>query len=154
VVLLDQYTKYWISARLQIHEAWELMPSFQFFLSHNKGAAFSFLGDKPELALIVFSSFASLVILGLLFWLFTLSSKSRWIAVSITLILGGAVGNLIDRIRFGYVVDFIDIYVKHWHWPTFNVADIAICVGAVMLAIDAIWLGSKRESNHEKNSTG
>jgi signal peptidase II len=147
VVLLDQYSKYWITSHLQLHEGWDLVPSLRLFLGHNTGAAFSMLEGQPILAMYLFSSFAALVVLGLLFWLFCLSASSRWVSVSITLILGGAIGNLIDRVRFGYVVDFIDIYVNQWHWPIFNIADAAICIGAAMLAIDAIWLSAKREKS-------
>ena len=144
VVLLDQYSKYWITTHMQLHEAWDLMPSVRLFLGYNKGAAFSMLEGNPVLALYLFTSFATLVVLGLLFWLFCLSASSRLVSVGITLILGGAVGNLIDRIRFGYVIDFIELYVQDWHWPIFNVADTAICIGAAILAIDAIWLSARR----------
>jgi signal peptidase II len=146
VVLLDQYSKYWVSTHLQIHESQDLLPSLRLFLDHNSGAAFSMLAKSPHLALYLFSSFSAMVVMGLLFWLFTLQSSSRWVAVSISLILGGAVGNLIDRIRLGYVIDFIDVYVNAWHWPIFNVADSAVCVGACMLIIDVIWLSAKRVS--------
>jgi signal peptidase II len=144
IILLDQWSKYSITAHFQLHESYDLTSFMRLVLAHNKGAAFSMLGHSPKLALYLFSTIASMVVLGLLFWLFCLSASSRWLSVSITLILGGAIGNLIDRVRFGYVVDFIDIYVNQWHWPAFNVADTAICVGAVMIMIDAIWLSSTR----------
>ncbi len=145
VVLLDQYSKFWMSSHLALHESWDLIPHLRLFLSHNQGAAFSFLGSKPMLALYVFSSFSALVILGLLFWLYCAPASSRLLSVSITLILGGAIGNLMDRIRFGYVVDFIDVYIQDWHWPIFNIADSAICVGAVLLAIDSLGSSFRRE---------
>lgn len=144
VILLDQYSKYWISTNFQIHDSFDLMPYLRVFVDHNKGAAFSMLAQSPDLAFYLFSSFSALVVMGLLFWLFTLQSSSRWVAISIAFILGGAVGNLIDRVRFGYVIDFIDVYVNQWHWPIFNIADSAVCVGALMLVIDIIWLS--RES--------
>ncbi len=144
VILLDQYSKYWVTHQLQLHESYDLMPFLRLFLDHNQGAAFSMLAQYPRLALYFFSSFSALVVMGLLFWLFTLQSSSRWVSVSIALILGGAVGNLIDRIQFGYVIDFIDVYVNQWHWPIFNIADSAVCVGAFMLVIDVIWLSKDR----------
>ncbi len=144
VILLDQYSKYWISNTIQLHDSYDLIPYLRLFLDHNTGAAFSMLAQYPHLALYLFSSFSALVVMGLLFWLFTLQSSSRWVAVSISLILGGAIGNLIDRVRFGYVIDFIDVYVNQWHWPIFNIADSAVCVGAVMLVIDIIWLSRNR----------
>lgn len=144
VIFLDQYSKYWISNNYELHVSYDLMPYLRLFLDHNTGAAFSMLAQYPELAKYLFSSFSALVVMGLLFWLFTLQSSSRWVAVSISLILGGAVGNLIDRVRFGYVIDFIDVYVNQWHWPVFNIADSAVCVGAVMLVIDIIWLSRNR----------
>jgi len=147
VILIDQGSKYWISAHFDLYESLDLMPFLRLFLSHNKGAAFSMLGSSPVLAFYLFSTFSALVVMGMLFWIFCLQASNRWLSVSLTLILGGAVGNLIDRVRFGYVVDFIDVYVNQWHWPTFNIADSAICVGAAMLIIDAIWLSANREKS-------
>lgn len=144
VILLDQYSKYWITSNFQLHESFDLMPFLRVFVDHNKGAAFSMLAQYPDLAFYLFSSFSALVVMGLLFWLFTLQSSSRWVAVSIALILGGAIGNLIDRVQYGYVIDFIDVYVNQWHWPIFNIADSAVCIGAFMLVIDVIWLSQKR----------
>jgi signal peptidase II len=146
VVVLDQYTKYWVSQHFQLHEALDVLPSLRLLHEHNTGAAFSLLAESPKVALYFFSSISALVIMGLLAWLFTLSASSRWVAVSVSLVLGGAVGNLIDRVRFGYVIDFIDVYVNQWHWPVFNVADMAICVGAVMLVIDVMFLSRDKGS--------
>lgn len=147
VVLLDQTSKFWMSSHLALHESWDLIPHLRLFLSHNTGAAFSFLGSKPLLAFYFFSSFSVLVIIGLLIWLYRAPASSRLFSVALTLIIGGAIGNLIDRIRFGFVVDFIDVYVGNWHWPIFNVADSAICVGAVLLAIDSLESSFQREKS-------
>lgn len=144
VIGLDQYSKDWISHQFQLHDTYDITSFLRLYLAHNKGAAFSMLAEYPKLALYVFSSFSALVVMGLVFWLFTLQSSSRWVAVSISLILGGAIGNLIDRIRYGYVIDFIDVYVNEWHWPIFNIADTAVCIGAVMLVIDIIWISRNR----------
>lgn len=144
VVALDQYSKYWMTTHFQLHEAQDLYPNIRLVLAHNKGAAFSMLSEHPHLALYLFSTTAALVIMGLFFWLFTMAASARWVAVSVSLLLGGAIGNLVDRVRFGYVIDFIDVYVDQWHWPVFNIADVAICLGAVMLVIDVIWLSGKK----------
>lgn len=147
LVMLDQYSKFWMSSHLALHESWDLIPHVRLFLSHNQGAAFSFLAAQPLLAFYFFSSFSVLVIIGLLIWLYRAPASSRLFSIAITLIIGGAIGNLIDRIHLGFVVDFIDIYVEDWHWPTFNVADIAICMGAVLLAIDSIGSSFQREKS-------
>ena len=145
VIVLDQLSKFWIATRFDLHESYTLLPFFGLYLAHNSGAAFSLMHDSPELAKIVFSSVAGAVTLGLTIWLYYIPARLRWTAISIALILGGAVGNLIDRVRFGFVVDFFDLFVGAWHWPIFNVADIAIDVGAAMMIIEIIFFNKHRE---------
>lgn len=140
VVALDQASKFAASVLLRLHEPVAVAPFFNLTLMHNTGAAFSFLSDAPGWQRWFFSGVALTVSAGIVFWLMRLSRREVWLAAALSLILGGAVGNVWDRLILGYVVDFIDVYYHHWHWPAFNVADSAITVGAAMLVLDGIGL--------------
>ena len=121
---------------------------FAFEYAENKGAAWSFLADQPGLREPVLISVAALAILLLLWWVYRLEPGQRMLAIALGLLFSGAVGNLIDRIRLGYVIDFILFHIKDgFRWPNFNVADIAIVVGVGLLAIDSIaaWRRERRE---------
>lgn len=136
VIIIDQITKYAASSMLLMHEPVAILPFFNFTLMHNPGAAFSFLADQGGWQRWFFAVLALVVSVVLAVWLRRLQAHEKWLALALSLVLGGAVGNLIDRIYHGYVVDFIDVYYNAWHWPAFNIADSAITVGAVMLVID------------------
>ena len=112
---------------------------FNLTLVYNTGAAFSFLADAGGWQRWFFVLLAIGVSALLLVWLYRLERDQHWLAAALALVLGGAVGNLVDRILHGHVIDFIDLYAGGWHWPAFNVADSAITVGAVMLIIDAVF---------------
>lgn len=136
VVIADQVTKYLITSYLSYNQQVYVFPFFNLLLEHNRGAAFSFLSHVGPLALWIFIATATIISLILCLWLYRLPPKSSWMGISIALILGGAVGNLIDRIAYGYVIDFLHLHVQNYSWPIFNVADCAITIGAVMLIID------------------
>ncbi len=138
VVVLDQATKLWISSILELNQAVNVLPYFDLRLLHNPGAAWSILATAGGWQRWFLSIMALLVSGILIFWLSRLERQRYWLACSFSLILGGALGNVIDRIMYGYVIDFIDIYYQGWHWPAFNVADSAISIGAVMLLISLI----------------
>ena len=105
---------------------------------YNEGAAFSFLAGQGGWQRWLFSLFA-LAICGLLgWWLRRLPANAAWLGSAYSLVIGGALGNLLDRLMYGHVVDFIDVYVGQWHWPAFNLADSAICIGAVMIVLDGL----------------
>lgn len=140
IIVLDQISKHWATSYFADHAMLVITEWLNFILAHNYGAAFSFLGDAGGWQRWFFTALAGVVSLVLLIWLFRLPAKAKWMACTLSLILGGAVGNLIDRVRFGYVVDFIDFHIGDWHFATFNVADVAISIGAVMLLIDAFFL--------------
>lgn len=147
VVLADQASKWLAMAHLR-EGAMALMPSLNLALAFNTGAAFSLFADAGGWQNLFFVVVA-MVVSGVIFIMMRrLGASDTQVAVALMLVLGGAVGNLIDRLRFGYVIDFIDVYYRHWHWPTFNVADSAITVGAVLLAMDALGLtiGRRREA--------
>lgn len=135
VVLADQITKALVLARFSLGERLELTGFFNMVLVYNKGAAFSFLSDAggwQTPALIVFA----LAAIGIVGTFIVRSPGRAMLCCGLGLILGGALGNLIDRLRFGQVVDFLDFHAAGWHWPAFNVADSAITVGAALLILE------------------
>lgn len=138
VVVLDQWTKGLATAGLQYGQPVPVTGFFDLTLLHNTGAAFSFLSDAAGWQRWFFTVVA--VIMGgvLLVWVWRLPPGSRWLACALCLVLGGALGNLWDRIALGYVVDFISVHYAGWYFPAFNVADSAITVGAGMLIVDII----------------
>ncbi len=136
IIIVDQITKYAASSMLLMHEPVAMLPFFNFTLMHNTGAAFSFLADQGGWQRWFFAVLALGVSLALTVWLSRLKAHETWLALALSLVLGGAIGNLIDRVYYGYVIDFIDVYYNTSHWPAFNIADAAISIGAVMLIID------------------
>lgn len=145
VIALDWQTKQWASEALVLYRPQEIFSWLNITLAHNYGAAFSFLSDAGGWQRWMFSILAAVVSLVLLVWLIRLP-RSEWLtAVSLALIIGGAIGNLIDRIQLGYVVDFIDVYYKDWHYPAFNVADSAITVGVIILLLDGLFFSRSRQ---------
>lgn len=143
IVCLDQWTKWLIVSQFELYEVRPITDWFNLVLVHNKGAAFSFLSSAGGWQRWFFIVLTLAVAVGLLIWLFRLSANLRRLCIGITLILGGAIANLIDRVRFGYVIDFLDVYVKGWHWPAFNVADAAICCGVGLLLLDSFFDAKK-----------
>jgi len=136
VIALDQWTKWLVVSSFRLHEIKPVLPSFNLTLAYNTGAAFSFLSDAGGWQRWVFMVVAIIISVTLVIWLYR-TPRREWLSgVSFSLILGGAVGNLWDRLAYGHVIDFLDIYYNQWHWPAFNIADMAISVGAVLLIID------------------
>lgn len=137
VIIVDQATKYWIMQSMRLHESIPVIPNlFSFTYIRNPGAAFGLLAGSSNAFRTVFFGITSLFALALLGTILVRLPAKDWVGqVSIAGILGGAVGNLIDRLRFGEVIDFLDVYVESYHWPAFNVADSAISVGVVCLII-------------------
>jgi len=137
VIVLDQLTKWLMSSWLDLYETVAVAPFFNLTLAHNYGAAFSFLASAGGWQRWFFTLLAAVVSLVLIIWMKRLKANARLEAISLALILGGALGNVIDRVIHGYVIDFLDVYVGTYHWPAFNIADSAICVGAVLLIFDS-----------------
>lgn len=138
VVVLDQATKYLAETLLVMHQPVSVLPGFNLMLTYNTGAAFSFLADAGGWQRWFFLGLGSAVSVGLTIWLTRLKPGERWLATALALILGGAVGNLIDRAWLGQVIDFIQLYYDRWYWPAFNIADSAITLGAVLLIVDSL----------------
>lgn len=138
LVGVDQATKALASANLSYGEPLVVLPFFNLTLLHNTGAAFSFLNDAGGWQRWFFAALALIVSGALLVWLRSASPRHAALYVGLAGILGGAVGNLVDRLRFGYVVDFIQVHSGGWFFPAFNVADAAITVGATLVILDAL----------------
>lgn len=138
VIIADQVTKYLVSNQLSLHQDIPVLSFFSITLAHNEGAAFSFLAGAGGWQRWFFTGIAVTVSTVLFIWLKRLEKNEKWLACALTLILGGAIGNLYDRVSLGYVVDFLHFYWNNWHFPAFNVADSAITVGAIMLGWDLI----------------
>jgi len=136
VLVLDQLSKLWVVANFDLYESIQLIPQLNFTYVHNTGAAFSFLSSAGGWQRWFFVGIALVASISLSVWLTRLKPSERWMAVTLSLILGGAIGNVLDRIAYGYVIDFIDVYYQAWHWPVFNIADCAISVGVLMMLID------------------
>lgn len=137
VLVLDQASKLLVDASLQLYEAIPLMPSFNLTYARNTGAAFSFLSDAGGWQRWLFAGLAVGMSSFIAWWLKKLGEHEKLMAVALSLVLGGAIGNLIDRVAYGYVIDFLDVYYQDWHWPAFNIADSAICVGVAIMLLDS-----------------
>ncbi len=150
VIVLDQASKLWANAALDLHRPVEIFASLNFTLSYNAGAAFSFLANAGGWQRWFFITLAILISGYLIHWIKKLNRSEISLAIALSLILGGALGNVIDRMYLGYVVDFIDVFYLSddclpffgsghvsCHWPTFNIADSAIFLGALMLVRDS-----------------
>lgn len=145
VCVIDQVTKILALEYLR-HSEIALAPFLNLALAFNTGAAFSFLSDAGGWQNLFFVLVALAVSIVILLMIRRLSTNDLQVAVALMLVLGGAAGNVIDRLRFGYVVDFIDVYYRSWHWPTFNMADSAITLGAILLVLDAIGIRLRRRA--------
>lgn len=138
VVVLDQLTKYIASTSLEMLQPVAVMPMFNWTLMHNTGAAFSFLANEGGWQRWFFAVIAIVVSAVIVLWIKRLEQHEKWQAIALALILGGAIGNVIDRIWLGYVVDFIQVYYQQWYWPAFNIADSAISIGVAMIIIESV----------------
>ena len=150
VLVIDQASKTYFDGALQMYQRIVVIPDFfSWTLAYNSGAAFSFLADSSGWQRWLFALIAVVVSGVLLVWLKRLGRNDTWLAIGLALILGGALGNLYDRIAYGHVIDFILVHWEHRLFPAFNVADSAICVGAVMLALDMFKSKKSGESAHD-----
>src|SRR5580704_16106536 len=155
VVAVDRVTKWLVSTRLDLGDNLQVIPHI-FAISHveNPGAAFSLFNDssspgRVRWMLLIFSLLAAVVVLVALL---KLGRRISATSVALALILGGALGNAYDRLRFGYVIDFLEVHIIHYHWPDFNVADSAIVVGGILLLYDAMFAGKEQLTVSEADS--
>jgi len=147
VIVLDQTTKWLAVVMLDPYRPLPLVPLLNLTLMYNEGAAFSFLSDAGGWQRWFFAGFAILMSVVLVIWLLRLGSRERLMAAALSLVVGGAVGNLIDRVLRGHVVDFVDLHVDDWRWPAFNVADSAITLGVILLLLGNLLEGRGRQGD-------
>ena len=147
VVIVDQWTKWLAETKLTFHDPVPVIePFLNWTLAYNYGAAFSFLADAGGWQKWFFSGLALLMSLVLIVYLIKAPRKATLLSFGLALVLGGAVGNLIDRLLHGHVIDFIHVhYADAWHYPIFNIADIGISLGVLLIVIDMLFLEKKRE---------
>jgi signal peptidase II len=150
VIVLDQATKIAVNATMRLYESIPLIPFFNLTYVHNTGAAFSFLSEAGGWQRWFFAGLALVISIFIAIWLARLKKHETLLAISLALILGGAIGNLIDRLAYGYVIDFLDVYYQAWHWPAFNIADSAITIGVALMLLESLGLGSKQEAGVKK----
>ena len=143
IVGIDRLTKILAESYLNPHQPIPILPSFDFVLMYNTGAAFSLLHNAGGWQRYFFIAITLFVLIILWRWLSSLEAKNTILSAGLALIIGGAIGNLIDRFITGAVVDFISIYYLTWRWPAFNIADAAISIGVSLLLIDAILINPK-----------
>ena len=146
VVCCDQLTKYWAITHLIPYASLPVLPMLSWTLLFNSGSAFSFLSETGSWHTWFFSGFSALVSMAIMIWILRMAASLSAQMFALALVLGGALGNLMDRIRFGYVIDFIDFYYKTYHFPAFNLADSAICIGGIWLA--TVWFFEKERPPH------
>ncbi len=138
VVILDQLGKQAVEESFVLYERLAVTGFFNLTLAYNQGAAFSFLADAGGWQRWFFAVLAVLISTYLIYWLTKLEKDRVLLPMGIALIVGGAVGNVIDRLLYGHVIDFLDFYIGSWHWPAFNLADSAITLGVILFLLDSV----------------
>ena len=142
VCILDQWTKYLVAHNMHIGQFKPLINNLALYYLLNPGAAFSFLANMGGAQVWLFSALSIIISAAIIFYILRDSNSNKLQIFSLSLVLGGAVGNLIDRVRLGHVVDFIFFHVGSWSWPAFNLADSAICIGAFLFVVQ-LFFGKK-----------
>lgn len=153
VIAIDQYTKRLVTAKFELFDRVAVMPYFDLVRLHNTGAAFSFLANASGWQNWFFTGVAVLVSGLILWWFFRQPPDRIVVPLGLVLVLGGAIGNLIDRMQHGYVVDFFLFYYGRWSFPAFNVADSAITVGVILLLFDGFFLEGRRPQDADDRVT-
>ena len=150
VLLLDQLTKLWIMTEFALGDSRYMSGFFNLVRAHNEGAAFSFLSDAGGWQRWFFTIISTVISLIIIIWLARLPKHKLLEAIGLSLILGGALGNLYDRLMLGYVVDFLDFHWAGWHFAAFNVADMSISVGAGFIIVDALFFSDSPQAEDKK----
>ncbi|MGE5546108.1 MAG: signal peptidase II [Solirubrobacterales bacterium] len=155
VMVLDQITKTMIVNVMRPDGVWEtpfhtatrieVLPFFDLVMAWNRGVSFGVFNNGGQWNAVLLTVLSLAIVAGLVAWM--RKAQSRWVAIALGGIVGGALGNVVDRVRFGAVADFLDIHVAGWHWPAFNLADSAITVGAAVLILDSLFTRSTSSKN-------
>ncbi|MDR0807016.1 MAG: signal peptidase II [Enterobacteriaceae bacterium] len=144
VLAVDLLTKFWVIHHFRLGESVDFLPFFDFYYARNYGAAFSsFMGQRWALAAVAIT-----ISIVLMVMMYRTAAKDKWNNIAFALIIGGALGNLFDRLYHGFVVDFFDFFIGDWHYPTFNVADCGICIGAVMVILEGFIFAKKGKNKN------
>lgn len=150
VIVLDQLSKWLVTSHLAVYDSVRVLPVFNLVLYYNAGAAWSFLAGASGWQRWFFTLLALAVSVVIVVWLRFLPRRQfRWRAAALSLVLAGALGNVIDRLWHGYVIDFLQFHYHGWYYPAFNLADSAITVGAAMLIIEGLFFRHRVENNNE-----
>lgn len=153
-LILDQWSKIAINSSMRLYESIEIIPFFNLTYVHNTGAAFSFLSEAGGWQRWFFAAMALIISTVLAIWLYRLKKHETLLAVALALVLGGAIGNLIDRLAYGYVIDFLDVYYQDWHFPAFNIADSAISLGVFLMLLESFGIGTQNPENDTTEHLG
>lgn len=145
-LILDQASKLTVDSAMQLYESFPVLPYFNLTYVHNTGAAFSFLSHAGGWQRWFFAGLAITISIAITVWLAKLQKNEVLLAAALSLVLGGAVGNLIDRLAYGYVIDFLDFYYQDWHFPAFNIADSAITLGVILMLAETFGIGKPKGS--------
>lgn len=135
VIVLDQLTKWLVLLKLSFAQPFPILPIFNLTLTYNTGVAFSFFNGIGQSYPWLFIGITFTICCGILVWLYRLPAQDKLLAAALSMVLGGALSNLLDRVMRGYVIDFLDFHWRGWHWPFFNLADSAVTIGAIILLI-------------------
>ena len=142
-VIIDQITKFWVLDALMTPPRFiAVTPFFNLVLAWNSGVSFGLFNNNGNLNSVIFSLLAICIIVILLFWLYR--TKKKYLVIGLGLIIGGAIGNVIDRLLYGAVIDFIDLHLFNYHWPAFNAADSFITIGAIILIYDSLFSSKQK----------
>lgn len=139
IIIADQTSKAWAARNLVFGKFYSIVPQVNFYLTHNKGIAFSLFSASSQTIHNILLVISCLIIITLTVFEFRLKPKQHILRIAFALIIGGAIGNVVDKLCLGYVIDFIDFYLHDWHFATFNIADAAISIGAALLIIESFY---------------
>ena len=139
IIIADQTSKAWAARNLVFGKFYPIIPQVNLYLTHNKGIAFSLFAASSQTIHNILLITSCLIIVTLTVFEFRLKPKQHILRIAFALIIGGAIGNVVDKVCLGYVIDFIDFYIYNWHFATFNIADAAISIGAALLIIDSFY---------------
>ena len=153
-LVIDQVTKHWVANSMNLYESINVLPFFNITYVHNLGAAFSFLADQGGWQRWFFTAVASIASVVFIIWLAKTPKEQPLLAIALACMLSGALGNLIDRVLFGYVIDFLEFYIDTFKWPVFNVADSIIFIGAALMIIDSFVQDKQNKKNTSNMKEG
>ncbi|MBT3360811.1 MAG: signal peptidase II [Rhodospirillales bacterium] len=149
---LDQATKWWIVESVMVPpQMISVTPFFNLVMGWNRGVSFGLFNQDSPYNVLVLTAVALIIVVALVFWL--RKAERQLVVVAIGMVIGGAIGNVVDRLRFGAVADFLDFHIAGYHWPAFNVADSGITIGAGLLVLDALFSGPEKNNNKTPEAT-